>query len=472
MNIINPVDWLKHQVKTNGYKTFIFTEDKKITYLEFFGHVYSFSKDLQYLNELPVKNIGLLYNNGLEFLYYIFSLWNLGLTPVLFNSKLTDNEIIELYDYSDCIDFFSDRSFDFSFTNKILDLNNINFEGYKQIPNTACIIFTSGTTSKAKGVVLPFESIINSALDFNKTFNCSSDEIFMVSLPFYHIGGLMIVIRALISGSTVFIPKSLKPADFIDGIILSSPAYISVIPKQLNDILERNVVNKNLKALIVGGSATDTTLIQKALEYNLPVYKVYGSSETSSMVTICTPDEVKLFPSSSGKAIGPNKVYSINDKGEINPPDISGEIVVESSTLFYEYYKKPYETNNKLINIRYYTGDIGYINENGFLFIQNRREDLIISGGENISPYEIEQTLKQMPHVKDVCLVGVKDNQWGEVPAAFIIADSIITIPDIIDFLSPKLAPFKIPKHFIFVNQFPLNDMGKINKNALRNLIS
>ena len=472
MNIINPIDWLKQQVKNNGSKTFIFTENKKITYLEFFGHVFSYSKDLRYLNELPIKNIGLLYNNSLEFLYYLFSLWNLGLTPVLFNSKLTDNEIVELYDYSDCIDFFSDRSFDFSFTAKILDLNNKNHQSYKHIPNTACIIFTSGTTSKAKGVVLTFESINNSALDFNKIFNCTSDEIFMASLPFYHIGGLMIVIRALISGSSVFIPKSLKPDDFINGIIFSSPAYISVIPKQLKDILERNVVNKNLKALIVGGAATDTTLIQKALDNNLPVYKVYGSSETSSMVTICTPDEVNLFPSSSGKAISTNKINSINDKGEINPPNLSGEIVVESNNLFCEYYKNSDETNFKLKNNKYYTGDIGYLDKNGFLFIQNRREDLIISGGENISPYEIEQALKQMPHIKDVCVVGVKDIQWGETPAAFIITNSGISILEITEFLNGKLAQFKIPKHFIFVDYFPLNDMGKINKNVLRNSIT
>ncbi len=471
MNLLSPIEWLKLQVKNNGSKTFILTEKKSTTYLEFFGKVFSLSKELEYLSDLSVKNIALLYNNNIEFLYHIFTLWNLGLTPVLFNSKLTDNEIVELFDYSDCIDLFSDRPFDINFANKLAELDNKSYDGYKQIPNTACIIFTSGTTSKAKGVVLPFDSIINSALSFCKMFDCKTHDIFMASLPFCHIGGLMIIIRALVSGGSVFIPDTLKTSDFIRGINFSWPSYISVVPKQLKDILENTVINNKLKALIVGGSASDSKLILNALENNLPVYKVYGSSETSSMVSISHPIEVKRYPASSGKVIGNTKIFSINNKGAINPPGISGEIVVKSNTLFSQYYKLPDETNKKLINGKCFTGDMGYINEEGFLFIQNRREDLIISGGENINPYEIETLIKQLPGVKDVCVVGVKDNQWGHVPAAFIIAETNITTREIKDFLTKILAPFKMPKHFVFVNYFPLNDGGKIDKNKLRNSI-
>jgi len=464
----NLIEILKFQAENNGNNLFLHDRNRNVTYGQFYKTILSLSKELSYLKQPGSPNIGLCYSDTIDFLFRFFAFRHLELIPVLISYKLTDIEIIELLKLTECSCLLSD-------TGRLeFESDNINFVPHSNRNtgnnNTACILFTSGTTSKAKGVVISEKSITTSAKNFCNYFNISQNDKFISSLPLYHIGGLMIFIRALPKGSSVYVTNLLKGELFIDEIIYSKPDYISVVPTQLQYLLQSENINKNIKAIIIGGASTPDKLIKEATEKNLPIYKVYGSSETCSMTTISGPEDIKRFPKSSGKPFAGIEIQTVDNMGNKNGFDVEGEIVIKSNTLFSEYHNMPEVTKNKLINNEYFTGDFGYINSKGFLFVLERREDIIIRGGENISPYEIESEIKKLPQIKDVKVIGITNEKLGQVPVAFIIKSEEISNGTIQEHLSQLLAEYKIPRVIITVNNFPMNETGKINIAKLREI--
>lgn len=443
------LEYIKNNSKGNNNSPFIISDNITISYSEFYNELQIRKEKYKFLRSLPTKNIGIQYEISIEFIYTFFVLISLNLTPVLFNTRLTSKETLNLLEYSDCSYIFS--NFDTNF--QIGNLNN-----YEQIDNSI-ILFTSGTTSAAKGVIQSQDSLINSAIKFSNYFNSTSEELYIASLPFFHIGGLMLIIRAVVNGAAIYIPNSLKISDLLKGLDLQKDCYLSVVPTQLQDLINNNTYSKYLKAVIVGGASTPVNLTIDSLKQNIPLYKVYGSSETCSMVSIANSVELKEFPMCSGRAFNDNYI-NISDEGEV---------IVKSDTLFTAYYKQKEETNRKLLNGNYYTGDFGYLS-NGLLFLQNRREDLIISGGENINPFEIENLILQIEGIKEVCVIGKKDEKWGHVPVAFIVSDNVTEL-QIKEHIKPKIAQFKQPKHYYFLDSLPLNHVGKIDKKKLTYLI-
>ncbi len=439
------IEYIKKNSKGNINSPFIISENKTISYSEFYNELEIRKEKYKFLSGLPTKNIGIQYENSVEFIYTFFVLISQKLTPVLFNTRLTTNESLNLIEYSDCSYIFSNSDTNFQIGN----LNN-----YEPIDNSL-IVFTSGTTDVAKGVIQSENSLINSAIKFSNYFNSTSEELYIASLPFFHIGGLMLIIRAVINGAAIYIPNSLKVSDLLKALNLQRYCYLSVVPTQLKDLLNNNISSKYLKAVIVGGASTPINLTMEALNKGIPLYKVYGSSETCSMVSIADTVELKEFPMCSGRAFNDNYLNISND----------GEVIVKSNTLFTKYYKQKEETNKKLIGGNYYTGDFGYLS-NGLLFLQNRREDLIISGGENINPVEIENLILQIEGIKEVSVIGKKDEKWGHVPVAFIVSENV-TEQQIKEYIKNKIAQFKQPKHYYFLDSLPLNHVGKIDKKKL-----
>ncbi len=234
------------------------------------------------------------------------------------------------------------------------------------------------------------------------------------------------------------------------------------MPTTLDSLLKENVSpNKNLKYVFLGGGPSQTELITEAVKKSWPIVKVYGSTETCSMITALHPDEIKSKSDSSGKLIGQNKIKIMSK----NKNDF-GEVAVFSKSLFKEYYNDQSTTNNKLKNGWYLTGDFGRIDNEDYLYIESRRDDLIISGGENITSYEVESAIKKHPFVKDVFVFALQDKTWGQIVCAAIVSETISE--DVIkDFLKEKIASYKIPKRFFIVNEIPRNEMGKANRTEL-----
>ena len=172
--------------------------------------------------------------------------------------------------------------------------------------------------------------------------------------------------------------------------------------------------------VLLGGGFSDKELILKAIDLKWNIAKVYGSTETSSFISIMDKEEVKRKPEASGKAILPNQVFIYSgDKETLSIK--SGEIIVKSPAVMKGYYKSSSETKTKLKKDLFATGDIGYLDEEGFLFVEAKRSDLIVSGGENIYPAEVEKIILTHKDVKEVCVIGIKDKTWGQVVSAAVV---------------------------------------------------
>ncbi len=169
-----------------------------------------------------------------------------------------------------------------------------------------------------------------------------------------------------------------------------------------------------------------------------------------------------------GKPLGKNKIFIENEALKLSPGGIAGEVLIEGNSLFHGYYKDQHSGSKKLVNGKYHTGDIGYVDKDGDLFIQARRTDLIITGGENVNPIEIELLLNSMPGIKESCVFALPDAEWGQIVAAALVMSRKISIDTIIEFMTGKVAGFKIPKRFFPVEKIPRTSLGKILREKVK----
>jgi O-succinylbenzoic acid--CoA ligase len=427
------------------------------------------------------KFIAILADNSVEYVITIFALWKLGAVPVPINTRLTEKEISDiLYSVNPHLIIC-----DNNFAGKIKSFASVKmqmfFEGEKcnktieQNPNDiAVIIYTSGSSGKPKGVMITNENLYQSYLASTREFKYSSADVFVASLPFYHIGGFAIINRMLLSGGSLVIPKSLKTAGIVEAMKQYNPSIISLVPTMLKRILENNVFpNNNLRLLFLGGGPSDSKLIFSAIDAGYPVVKVYGSSETTAMVTFSIEKTLMENPASAGKPFyGVTIKITDKQKNEL-PADSVGEIAIKSSTIAKGYFNATKLWKNKIVNGFYYSGDYGYIDKSGLLFVLARRTDLIISGGENINPLEIEEELLKHPAVKECVVFPVEDKEWGQVPVAAIVSvKKNITETELREELKTKLASFKIPSKFLFVTEIPRSVLGKVKIEELKKFLT
>lgn len=441
-----------------------------------------------------------------------------------FNENNFSKEINHIFfSVNDLIKYIEHNNFIFndikknviSFDNKIEDENYLINEHL--LEQTAVMIFTSGTTSllekknsKPKGVLLSFQNLISSAFLGNEIFHYTNQDKWLLSLPLYHIGGFSILVRALLFDSNIIIPQSLKSENLVSAIKETNPTLVSFVPTQLKRIMEIEEIKKeniytskrlseNIRAVILSGGPSEINLIKNAIKNGWKIYKGYGSSETSAFVTILRYEDLSNFSSPEKKekinSVGKPLSYlelNLNVDIKIIPDNIDnlidgkedeiiinndsknqfqkGEIIISSPTLTKGYFNNPEETNKKFINEYFYTGDYGYFDEDGYLYIETRRTDLIISGGENINPFEVEEKLLQHPQIKECCVFGLKDDEWGEILSVVLVTkrNEEISYSEIKDFLSNRIASYKIPKKIFYTKEIPKTSLGKIKRAEIK----
>jgi acyl-CoA synthetase (AMP-forming)/AMP-acid ligase II len=250
------------------------------------------------------------------------------------------------------------------------------------------------------------------------------------------------------------------------------PTFISLVTTQLKKIVDDEVSpNPELKNCLVGGGFSDIEIIRKAYDLGWPVNIVYGSTETASFVTALLKDEIIFKPNSVGRAVPTNKIFITDNKGnELKPFEI-GEIVVQSNALMSGYLDQ-YETERVIKDGNYHTGDIGYLDEDEYLFVEGRKNFLISSGGENVNPVEVEKVLLQHPQIKEAAVFPLKDKEWGEIITAAIVLKNKsdnLSYDDLKIFLQQRISGYKVPKKIFFEDQLPKTELGKIEKEKLIN---
>ena len=322
----------------------------------------------------------------------------------------------------------------------------------------AVIMNTSATTGQFKSVPLRWGQIRAHVQASKEVLGKTEQDNWLMVLPLFHVSGLSILLRSLYNGTAVTILPKYDKAQVLKLIESENINMMSLVPTILTQ-LEPSIIHHNLRVILLGGEFIPMALIDACEKKSLPIYKTYGMTETFSQSVTFSVLDYPHKRDSVGKPLPGMQV-------RIDKPDADGvgEIHLTGPMVMTGYIDK--EPIDGDLN----TDDIGYVDEDGFVYILNRRKDLIISGGENIYPKELEDLVYTLPSVKECAVVPVPDPKWGQVPALFVAFNDgeSMTIDEILSFMTNSLAKYKIPKYVKILPALPRNGTGKIVRNELR----
>ena len=460
----------------------IHSGSQSITYSELENKILETASHLNTLGISGNEYVGILSNNSPEFVVLVLSLWMTGAIPVLISNRLLESEISELLSLSGCKRIFISNELDGKYSSSgvqkfIFPFDNLNEKNDIQfninIDSMALVIFTSGSTGKPKGVEITFANLVQSALIGNQYFGHQKNDRWLASLPFYHVGGFSIIVRTFLFGATLIFPESLDIKHLANAIKYLHPTHASFVSTQLKRLIESGIKpNKELRQVLLGGGFIESSLIESAIEKGWNVAKSFGATETCSFVSVLTSDQFSKRRESAGKALPPNEIFILDENKNIMPPGETGEIVIKGNSVTKGYLNNPDETEKKFSIGLYYTGDYGFLDDNGFLYVEARRNDLIITGGENVNPVEVETELLKHPLINEVCVFSLMEQEWGQIIAAALVVkdNNTITLEEIKSFLNDKLASFKHPKKILTIESLPKTELGKVQKEKLREM--
>ena len=323
------------------------------------------------------------------------------------------------------------------------------------------IFFTSGTSGFPKGAMLTFDNHYASALASAERLGVDPHDRWLLTLPLYHIGGMSIVFRAALYGITVVLHPHFDVDAVHHALTQANITLVSLVPTMLHRLLEKYPNFKpspSLRAILLGGAAAPASLLEKALALKLPLALTYGLTEAASQVATSTPEQTRLKPGSVGKPLSGTTVDIVDSAGKPLPPGEIGEIVVSGRTVMRGYLGSEPPPHP------FPTGDIGYLDSDGDLWVLTRRTDLIVSGGENIYPEEVERALMKHPSVHEACVVGVPDPEWGQSVAAAVVLREPCSGETLIQFLREQIAGYKVPRRIVFVEALPHTASGKLKR--------
>ncbi len=335
------------------------------------------------------------------------------------------------------------------------------------------LLYTSGTTGFPKGAVLSNRKTFFNALNANIFYQLTPCDIFLVSRPLFHSGGLLVdSTPALYKGATIIYKRRFSPQEYLEAIEKYSVTIIETSATFLNFILkECNISHYNLRSLkscYTGGERVSNFILKEYHDRGIPLSQLFGMTETSIVTWLSTDEAVRKI-GSVGKPVLHGEVTIVNaDRKKISPGDI-GEIMVKGPILMSGYWNKPEVTKAVMKSGWFSTGDLATVDDEGFIYIVDRKKDMFISGGENVYPAEVEKVLLTNPKIFDVAVYGVNDEKWREVGKASIVLqdNTEMTVSDVMDFLHDKIGRFKIPKYVEFIDKLPRTATGKIQKHLL-----
>ncbi|AST92969.1 MULTISPECIES: o-succinylbenzoate--CoA ligase [Sutcliffiella] len=483
MELVLP-NFLEKRAQISPAKMAIKTETSSITFEQLFTR----SKELAYkIASFGIRKgdyVSIYMENSLNLMELIFALKNIGCITVLHNTRLTVEELTYQVKDSDSKIIITDEekcsllqepwnhSFVYSFStiDNTVKYEEVPIQHEFNLSDTDTIMYTSGTTGFPKGVKQTYGNHYWSATASALNLGIREDDCWLIAVPLFHISGLSILMRGVIYGMEVVLHTKFDPKKVNKAIRSEKVTIISVVTTMLSklvDELGEESYPTSFRCMLAGGGPVPLSMLERCHEKNIPVVQTYGMTETcSQIVTLSATDAISKV-GSSGKALFPCQLKIVVD-GVEQGPNSPGEIVVKGPNVTTGYLHRASFEDGWL-----YTGDIGYLDDEGFLYVLDRRSDLIISGGENIYPAEIESVLQSHPDVIDSGVTGVEDEKWGEVPNAFVVLKSgaKTTKEDIMNFLYDRLAKYKIPKRIMFVDTLPRNATNKLQRRKLKDLL-
>ncbi|EJN13397.1 acyl-CoA synthetase (AMP-forming)/AMP-acid ligase II [Bradyrhizobium sp. YR681] len=339
------------------------------------------------------------------------------------------------------------------------------------------IVYTSGTTGRPKGAVLRQEALFWNGVMSQHMHNMTSDDHVLTVLPFFHVGGLNIqTTPALQLGATVTIHARFTPDTALAAIEHERPTLTVMVPAIIQAVSEHpdwaTADLSSLKAVATGSTIVPPHLIDRFVARGVPVLQVYGSTETCPIGIYTRLGGDLSRAGSTGLAGLCCEAKVIDQAGNEAPAGTPGEIVVRGPNVFFEYWGNADATRDALHDGWYRTGDIGLCDTDGYFWVRDRKKNMIISGGENVYPAEVERVLLEHPDVSECAVIGRPDPRWDEVPVAYVLPRrGCRPEPDELKaHLQGQLARYKIPRDIVFVTDLPRTALGKVQHFLLKQL--
>ncbi|MBN1447774.1 MAG: o-succinylbenzoate--CoA ligase [Bacteroidetes bacterium] len=338
------------------------------------------------------------------------------------------------------------------------------------------VLFTSGTSGRAKAVPHSWNNHRASAAASRANLGEHSGDIWQCVIPLYHIGGLAIVVRSLFTGMAVRLHDGFAVDEVLQALRNDSVTITSVVPTMLHRIMVAApgltaAELPSLRAVLLGGAAASVGLWDEALRRNFPVLGTYGLTESCAQVATASPLSIREEAQTAGHPLRDVQMEIRDAAGATLPTETEGEIVLRGPMLTEGYLQEVDEQHRAFRDGWFHTGDIGHFDAAGRLIVSARREDVIISGGENIMPSEIESVLLRLEDVADAAVVGVTDAEWGQQVAAALVLRREASIEEIAEACRKELAGYKIPRIWHVMEALPRTASGKIRYAELRVLL-
>jgi len=344
---------------------------------------------------------------------------------------------------------------------------------------TACdddllfIMYTSGTTGLPKGVMHTHNTALWSVITANATADTRYGDRYLICLPLFHVGALNPLLSIIYKGGTAVIMSEFDPVKIWEVYGDEKISVTLAVPAMLNFMLltydKENHDTSSLRWVMSGAAPVPVSLIETYADMGIEIHQVYGLTETCGPGCLISPDEAISHAGSTGKAFFHTEVRVVDEEGNDCGAEETGEILIRAPHVMTGYWNRPEATAETFVDGWFKSGDVAMMDSDGFVYIQDRLKDMIISGGENVYPAEIENVLAAMEGVTEAAVIGVSSEKWGESPLAIVVrSDENITAEDVIAFCDGKLARFKQPKGVEFIDAIPRNPTGKVLKRVLR----
>jgi len=340
------------------------------------------------------------------------------------------------------------------------------------------LCYTSGTTGTPKGALLSKNALLWNAMNSVHMHDMTGQDTVLTLLPMFHVGGLNIQsMPAFYAGATVVIHKRFEVDLFYKALEEQKVTLTLVVPTVLLAIMadprwEKHPAN-DLRLMSIGSTVVPASMVSAVCDWGVPLLQVYGSTETGPIAAYTPPADAARKPASTGKTAAHCEIRLVDEKGDEVAVDEKGEILVRGPNVMTEYWGDAEATLDAFTGRWFHTGDVGHFDAEGFLYVDGRIKDMIISGGENIYPALIENLLIGCDEIAEIAVVGRPDDYWGEIAIAVVAVKQgcSITAEQVLAYCSGRIASYSCPREVIMVDQLPRNAMGKLLKKDVRQLV-
>ncbi len=470
-------DWLSHHARATPDRTALVAGDVRWSWAELDRRTGALAARLATVGVQTGEHVGVLLANGPDFVLLVHALIRLRAVLVPLNTRLATGELVWqaqdaglqllVYDESTAVSGLETARIAAVLA---LSIERLSAPDHGEDTHIAAgpmdlsvvhgIVYTSGTTGRPKGAILTYANHFWSATGSAVNLGVHRDDRWLAVLPFYHVGGLAILMRSAIYGTPVEVQPRFDPAA-VNNAIDHGVTLVSVVSAMLRRMLDGRSGRRlpaSLRAVLLGGGPAPLSLLEECARIGVPVLQTYGMTETASQAVTLAPEDALRKPGSAGKPLLPTELRIE-----------SGEIHLRGPNVSPGYHNHPPGTG-RTPDGWLCTGDLGQLDADGYLFVLDRRDDLILSGGENVYPAEVEAALLAHPAVLEAGVTGRPDARWSAVPVASVALRPgyRVSAEELQEFCRQRLAGYKVPVEIEFVAELPRTGSGKLLRRSLR----